>query len=135
MVECGHDDISAPNRRRRRVNQDPASEVFSSKPSRRILEVVNRQDCPDSTIDIISNGTLFTENEWATLPNPKEMVRSVRVSTDGATKPTFEKLRRLASWDVFVRNMEFLGNLRARREIRQFKLSFTYQLDNFREMR
>jgi hypothetical protein len=31
--------------------------------------------------------------------------------------------------------MEFLGGLRARGEIRQLKMSFTYQLDNFREMK
>jgi MoaA/NifB/PqqE/SkfB family radical SAM enzyme len=119
----------------RNLNINPAGEVFSSKPSRRILEMVNRQDCPDLVIDIISNGTLFTEKEWANLPNLKGMVRAVRVSTDGATRPTFEKLRRLASWDVFVKNMEFLGGLRARGEIRQLKMSFTYQLDNFREMK
>jgi hypothetical protein len=114
---------------------NPAGEVFSSKPSRRILELVNRQDCPDLVIDIISNGTLFTEKEWANLPNLRGMVRAVRVSTDGACKPTFEKLRRLASWEVFIKNMEFLGDLRARGEIRQFKMSFTYQLENFREMK
>jgi hypothetical protein len=114
---------------------NPAGEVFSSKPSRRILEMANRQDCPDLNIDIISNGTLFTEKEWRSLPNLEGMVRSVRVSTDGATKPTFETLRRLASWDVFVRNMEFLGGLRTRGEIRELKMSFTYQLGNFREMK
>jgi Iron-sulfur cluster-binding domain len=114
---------------------NPAGEVFSSKPSRRILELVNRQQCPDLVIDIISNGTLFTEKEWAKLPNLKGMVRAVRVSTDGASKPTFEKLRRLASWEVFVKNMEFLGGLRASGEIRKLKMSFTYQLDNFREMK
>jgi hypothetical protein len=119
----------------RLLDINPAGEVFSSKPSRRILELVNRQDCPDLVVDIISNGTLFTEKEWTNLPNLKGMVRAVRVSTDGATQPTFEKLRRLASWDVFVKNMEFLGGLRARGEIMQLKMSFTYQLDNFREMK
>jgi MoaA/NifB/PqqE/SkfB family radical SAM enzyme len=119
----------------RLLDINPAGEVFSSKPSRRILEIVNRQDCPDLDIDIISNGTLFTDKEWANLPNLRGMVRSVRISTDGATKPTFEKLRRLASWEVFVKNMEFLGGLRARGEIRELKMSFTYQLSNFREMK
>jgi hypothetical protein len=114
---------------------NPAGEVFSSKPSRRILELVNRQDCPDLVVDIISNGTLFTEKEWVNLPNLKGMVRAIRISTDGATKPTFEKLRRLASWEVFVKNMEFLGSLRAKGEIAQLKMSFTYQIDNFREMK
>ena len=80
----------------KRLDINPAGEVFSSKPSRRILEMVNRQDCPDLSISIISNGTLFTEREWANLPNLKGVVRAVRVSTDGATKPTFgSKQRRL----------------------------------------
>lgn len=121
--------------RLRRLDINPAGEVFSSKPSRRILEMINRTDCPDLYVDIISNGTLFTEKEWANLPNLEGMVRSVRISTDGATKATFEKLRRLANWEVFVKNMEFLGRLRATGEIKQLKMSFTYQLANFREMK
>ena len=114
---------------------NPAGEVFASKPSRRILEMVNREKCPDLCIDIISNGTLFTEKEWQNLPNLRGMVRAVRISTDGATKATFEKLRRLASWEVFLKNMRFLAGLRARGEIKQLKMSFTYQIDNFREMK
>jgi hypothetical protein len=113
---------------------NPAGEIFSSKPSRRILEMVSREDCPDLHIDIISNGTLFTEKEWRKFPNLNGMVRAVRISTDAATKPTFESLRRLAVWEVFVENMEFLGWLRKNGEIQQLKFSFTYQLGNFREM-
>src|SRR5207302_7442553 len=78
--------------------------------------------------------TLFTEKEWRKFPNLSGMVRSVRISTDAATKPTFESLRRLAVWEVFVENMEFLDRLRKSGEIQQLKFSFTYQLGNFREM-
>ncbi len=113
---------------------NPAGELFSSKPSRRILEMVSREACPDLYIDIISNGTLFTEKEWRKLPNLKGMVRSVRISTDAATKGTFESLRRLAVWEAFVENMTFLGRLRRDGEIAHLKFSFTYQLGNFREM-
>jgi hypothetical protein len=116
------------------LNINPAGEVFSSKPSRRLLEMVSRADCPDLYIDIISNGTLFTEKEWRKFPNLDGMVRSVRISTDATTKATFESLRRLAVWEVFVENMAFLGRLRKDGEIEQLKFSFTYQLGNFREM-
>jgi MoaA/NifB/PqqE/SkfB family radical SAM enzyme len=118
----------------KRLDINPAGEVFSSKPSRRILEMVSRETCPDLYIDIISNGTLFTEKEWRKLPNLKGMVHSVRISTDAATKATFESLRRLAVWEVFIENMGFLGRLRKNGEIGQLKISFTYQLGNFREM-
>lgn len=116
------------------LNINPAGEVFASQQSRRVLEMVNKEDCPDLQIDIISNGTLFTEDEWEKFPNLKGMIRSVRVSTDGCTKPTFEKLRRLGVWEVFTKNLAFLGRLRKENIIPQLMLSFTYQLDNFREM-
>jgi hypothetical protein len=113
---------------------NPAGEVFLSKPSRRILEMVSKETCPDLGINIISNGTLFTEQEWLKFSNLKGMVRSVRISTDAATKATFEDLRRLAVWEPFLENMHFLGRLRASGDISQLMFSFTYQLRNFREM-
>ena len=113
---------------------NPAGEVFLSKPSRRILEMVSRDACPDLQIHIISNGTLFTEKEWLKFPNLKGMIFSIRISTDAATKATFESLRRLALWEPFLENMQFLARLRESGDIPQLKFSFTYQLDNFREM-
>ncbi len=113
---------------------NPAGELLASKPSRRILELIDDEHCPDLRIDIISNGTLFSESEWNKFPGIHNKVRSIRISIDAARKETFEKLRRLGKYDVFVENMRFLGRLRARRGIRQLKFSFTYQLDNFQEM-
>lgn len=114
---------------------NPAGELFASKPSRKLLELINDGNCPDLKLDIISNGTLFSEEEWNKFPGIHNKVRSVRVSTDAASKETFEKLRRLGKYDVFCRNMRFLRDLRRAGVIPQLKFSFTYQLDNFREMR
>jgi wyosine [tRNA(Phe)-imidazoG37] synthetase (radical SAM superfamily) len=62
------------------------------------------------------------------------MVDSIRVSTDGATKATFEKLRRGARWEPFLDNMRFLASLQQSRVINLLQLSMTYQIENFREM-
>lgn len=113
---------------------NPAGEIFASKPSRRLLELINDESCPDLALDIISNGTLFTEAEWNRFPGIHNKVRSIRVSIDAASKETFEKLRRLGKYDSFVDNMRFLRKLRVAGVIPQLKFSFTYQLDNFREM-
>jgi hypothetical protein len=43
-------------------------------------------------------------------------------------------LRRLGRYEPFVENMRFLSRLRAAGTVPQLKFSFTYQLDNFREM-
>jgi hypothetical protein len=114
---------------------NPAGELFGSKPSRKLLELINDERCPDLRLDIISNGTLFSREEWNKFPGIHNKVRSVRISIDAASKETFEKLRRLGKYDVFVKNMRFLRELRLEGTLPQLKFSFTYQLDNFREMK
>jgi hypothetical protein len=117
------------------LNINPAGELFASKPSRKILELISPERCPDLKLDIISNGTLFSEEEWNKFPGIHSKVRSVRISVDAARKETFEKLRRLGKYGVFLENMRFLSRLRLAGVISELKFSFTYQLDNFREMR
>ena len=121
-----------PNLRILHIN--PAGELFGSRPSRKLLELINDERCPELVLDIISNGTLFTEEEWNKFPGIHNKVRSVRISIDAACKETFEKLRRLGKYDVFVANMRFLSRLRGSGILPQLKFSFTYQVDNFREM-
>jgi hypothetical protein len=114
---------------------NPAGELFGSRPSRKLLELINDERCPELVLDIISNGTLFSEEEWNKFPGIHNKVRSVRISIDAACKETFEKLRRLGRYEPFVENMRFLRRLRSSGVLPQLKFSFTYQLDNFREMR
>src|SRR5262249_54811235 len=109
---------------------NPAGELFASKPSRRLLELIDDQRCPNLRLDIISNGTLFDEQEWNKFPGIHGKVRAVRISIDAACKETFEKLRRLGRYDDFIANMCFLRRLRSTGQIRSLKFSFTYQLDN-----
>lgn len=116
------------------LHVNPAGELFGSKSSRKLLELIDDGRCPDLRLDIISNGTLFSEEEWNKFPGIHNKVRSIRISVDAARKETFEKLRRLAVWEPFVENMCFLSRLRAAGTIPQLKFSFTYQVDNFREM-
>jgi len=114
---------------------NPAGELFASKPSRRLLELIDDKRCPDIKLDIISNGTLFSREEWNKFPGIHNKVRSVRISIDAACKETFEKLRRLGKYDVFLKNMRFLRELRIGGRLPELKFSFTYQLGNFREMK
>ena len=114
---------------------NPTGEFLVSKPSRRFLQAIDRNLCPDLKIAIISNGTLFTESEWNKFSNIHGMVHSVRISTDAALPDTFEKLRRGGKWDKFINNLRFLGRLRATNHIGALQLSFTCQVANFREMK
>ena len=118
----------------RTLHINPAGEMLASKPSRKLLELIDDERCPNLVLDVISNGTLFTEEEWNKFPGIHNKVRSIRISIDAARKDTFEKLRRLGRYEPFVENMRFLSRLRAAGTVPQLKFSFTYQLDNFREM-
>ena len=117
-----------------RLNINAAGEFLVSRPLRRLLAKLNRTDFPHLKLEIITNGTLLSPSEWAKFPSVHGMVDSIRVSTDGATKTTFEKLRRGARWEPFLENMRFLASLRQSNTIDLLQFSFTYQLENFREM-
>jgi hypothetical protein len=113
---------------------NPAGELFVSRPLRRLLSKLNKADYPDLRLSIISNGMLLNQREWDKFPGIHDMVEAIRVSTDGATKSTFEKLRRGGRWEIFCDNLKFMAGLKDRNTISFFALSFTYQIDNFREM-
>jgi hypothetical protein len=118
----------------RRLNLNAAGELFVSRPLRRLLARLNRRDFPDLAIEIITNGTLLNAREWDKFPGIHDMVDSIRISIDAATKPTFELLRRGARWEPFLDNMRFLAGLRAGGVINLLQFSMTYQCENFREM-
>jgi MoaA/NifB/PqqE/SkfB family radical SAM enzyme len=119
----------------RAIQINASGELFSSKSSRRVLELIDDERCPNLRLDIISNGTLFNEQEWNKFPGIHNKIRSVRISTDAACKITFEELRRGAKYESFLENVGFLSGLRVKGVIPVLMFSFTYQLGNFREMR
>jgi hypothetical protein len=116
------------------LNINPAGEIFVSRPLRRLLSRLNSKEFPGLKIDMISNGTLFNRREWEKFPGIHDMVATIRISTDGATKATFEKLRRGAEWEPFLDNMKFLAELRKSGAVKSLLFSFTYQIANFSEM-
>lgn len=113
---------------------NPAGEVFASAPARRVLDYISDETCPDLKVRIISNGTRFSEDEWNRFPGIHNKTEYVRVSLDGTTKETFEKLRRGAYYEETWNNLAFLSRLRKQGTIQALLLSYTYQLDNFHEM-
>jgi hypothetical protein len=118
----------------RSLHINNAGEFLFSRPSRELLQSIDPARHANLKIDLISNGTLFTEREWQKFANIHGLVRSIRISTDAANKETFEVLRRGARWESFLANLKFIGAMRRRGGIELFMLAFTYQLRNFREM-
>ena len=103
-------------------------EVFYSPYYRRLLET----DLKRKNIHILSNGILFNETNWNWLKNKYETI-DVQISVDAATAETYQKLRG-GNFDVLLKNLHMLAVLHRQGRIRNFKLNFVVQRDNFREM-
>lgn len=109
-------------------------DIFASKACRRILEIANRKDFPKLKFSLISNGVLFTPEEWGKFPGIHDMVRSVRISIDASCKSTYDIVRLGGDWDILEKNLKFISELREDGIIQEFMLSFVVQACNFKEM-
>lgn len=118
----------------RSVTMNGYGDVFASKPCRQVLHQVNRKGNPELQINFITNAVLFTEEEWQKFQNIHEMVGTMRVSIDAASKATYDKIRLGGDWDVLLKNLKFLSRLRDEGVIKRFIICFVYQRENFREM-
>ncbi|NYZ16578.1 hypothetical protein HL658_28880 [Azospirillum sp. RWY-5-1] len=110
-------------------------EFAMSEPCRLILKSINREEYPDLKLDLITNALLFDGGFWQKFPNAHSMIRTVRVSIDGATKDTYERLRRGGDFGRLQQNMAFLASLRRQGMFEELSILCVYQLDNFREMK
>lgn len=109
-------------------------DVFASRACRKILEAANAEEFPNLKFDFITNGVLFTAEEWAKFPGIHSMVRSIRVSIDAARKETYDQIRLGGNWDVLMKNLEFIASLRRQIVIQRFMISMVIQESNFSEM-
>ncbi len=106
-------------------------EVFFSKLYRRMLDhpaLKSRR-----IISILSNGMLMNKLTWERYLDTYKSV-DVVVSIDGATKETYEKLRRGGKFEVICANLEFLGDMRKQGIIESFQINFVLQSENIKEL-
>ncbi|MCL2844476.1 MAG: radical SAM protein [Chitinivibrionia bacterium] len=89
---------------------------------------------PYKEIDILTNGTLFNEENWQKIRAKYDRIKSVNVSVDAASKEMY-KIVRGADFDVLLKNLRMLSELRKKNEIEYFMTTFTITTVNFREMK
>jgi len=106
-------------------------EVFASSNYREIYESKN---CDPKYIRLLSNGTLFTPQNWERFIAGKTGKVMLTVSVDAATKSTYERIRRHGNFDILQQNMEFAASLRRSGALQYFRMNFVVQRENFREM-
>lgn len=111
-----------------------SGEPFASKAFRQILARINDDEFPSLKIILMTNGLLFTPEEWSRFPGLHRKLAFVRVSIDAATARTYSKLRRGGDFDRLLVNLRFIAGLARSGAFEDFVIAFVVQHDNFLEM-
>ncbi len=107
-----------------------SGEAFLSKHYKKVIyEGAGKR----KSIIIMTNGTLFTLEEWEELEGKYDEV-GFMVSVDAATKETYEKVRCGGNFDRLMSNMDFLSHLRKDQRVNSVKVIMIVQETNYREI-
>ena len=104
-------------------------EAFLSKGYEKIFS----KTYPDTSLAILSNGNIFTEEKWKLIDGKfKDII--LMFSIDAATKETYERVRRGGKWENVMRGLSLASRLRRERKVRSFVIRFVVSKRNYKEM-
>jgi len=94
------------------INLDGAGDVFYSKTFREWLQNFDPLKYPQlKKLALITNGQLFNEKMWNSMPTAQPYMKDLFVSIDAASKETYEQIRLGGDWDILMDNVEFWTTL------------------------
>jgi len=107
-------------------------EVFASEVYKKIIY---NTDCERKIpqLTILTNGLLFTKENFERLEPLYDEIY-MDVSIDGATKETYEKLRRGGKWETICKNMEYASKLRKEGRLKNIQFNYVFSTENYQEM-
>lgn len=113
-----------------------SGDPFGSPFFRRWLQTMKREEMPKlEVIHLQTNGLLWTPRIWSTIPEDvRALITSTEISIDAASPDSYAVNRRGGRFDRLLRNLEFIGTLRARGPLEWFGINMVVQANNFAEM-
>lgn len=111
-----------------------AGEALASPHFRRLLKSLGPAKYPDLKITLLTNLKLVSEKTWRELGDTAGSIKTLRLSIDGATPQTLEKLRRGLKWGRMLDALAFIRDLRKSSKLDYVPVNFIIQKDNFREL-
>lgn len=128
--------FDVPTDRSFSINVTGSGDPFASIIYRSMLERIDGSQFPNLTVNLNTNGVMFTPKNWEKLYKLHHNLGNCRISFDAGTKYTYENVTRLGGvWEVLVENCKFLNE--RSKEYSNFNLHFDFvvQLDNYKEMK
>lgn len=89
---------------------------------------------PQLNLHLHTNAQLFTSDIWNKIRRSKDKIDILEVSIDGASKDTYEVNRKPGKWETLIENMNFISSLKKAGSIRELKISFVVQKNNYKEI-
>jgi len=126
--------FARPTEQEMLVSVTGSGDPFASRVFRDFLFALDGSKFPRLSVNLQTNGTLFTEKTWNNMAKIHGRVGSVLVSLDAASAATYAIVRRGGDWDQLLANLDFLAGLRRAGRIRELILYFVVQRANFHEM-
>jgi len=110
-----------------------SGDPFGSHHFRYLLKHIDRQSFPDLRLEIQTNGQLLDRRAWKELELDCQ-VDSIWISIDAGRAKTYDVLRAGGSFERLLKNLAFVGALRAERKIKLFRLDTVVQQANYKEL-
>ena len=111
-----------------------AGEALASPHFRHLLKSITPLSYPNLQIKLLTNLKLVSQRVWNDLGDTADSINTLRLSIDGATPQTLEKLRRGLKWDRMLDALDFIRDLRRKSKLDSVPVNFIIQKDNFREL-
>lgn len=117
----------------KRLEMSGAGDPIASPVYRKFLQTLDLGKFKKlNQIRLHTNAQLLTESFWNTLPEGvQQLITSLEISIDAATKETYEKIRRGGKWEMLLENLDFLGK---QKHIYDWEFDFVVQQDNYKEI-
>jgi acetyltransferase-like isoleucine patch superfamily enzyme/sulfatase maturation enzyme AslB (radical SAM superfamily) len=111
-----------------------SGDPLASKTFRHLLNRLGPETNPHLHIKLMTNGLLLNSKEWNRLSHLHGQIVEIKVSIDGTSAASHERLRKGSDWTTMLANLSFIGEqLKAHPHI-HFALAFIVQRDNYHEM-
>jgi molybdenum cofactor biosynthesis enzyme MoaA len=107
------------------------ADPFASKSIRNFLLNFDRKKFPKlKRIHLHTNGLLLNEEMWLKLSHIHDLIKTIEISIDAATKETYEIVRRGGKWETIIENLKFISTIK----LNDRRVSFVVQDTNYIEM-
>ncbi len=107
-------------------------DVLARKDTRNLLQNFNSKKYKDVHFQIITNGLLFQPDMWETIKHNN--FTYVNISVDGASKATYEKIRRGGNWERLMKALEVFRKAKDEGKFSSVTINMTVMKSNYKEI-